>query len=692
MANGILSNQYTADIDYEAIERDFDIFCISDGSDDYIKSNILDLPAAEFKALSVQYTYGRNAFVLFKKGSVSEARFREAFCERFKDACVKKLDITDPDERKAHSFYDCLLIQLLANSVKVPKNELFSYNNTTGRLYYLTPEWRRENSFYCIEVKFEWEHIIKLYVRSFRKKCENENVTGLVFDPQTGGLRKKLSGDKGLCEYIAKGIKNRKHTVDFLKFGSYQDFCHSKLGILYRFLNDMNEEYGAYVKISLKETQDTFDHEMPRSAKPEEVYEQYGRLLGGSINISDEVGTALSQKLTQKIGDELTAFYGISVSVGELRPDCCNIRVIHSPEYYSENDLPDEYIDGLSNGVAVQHIMLEENKHLDLAPGKIKPSADIRKIVQELIIKRDIIKSRISLSDWAGLGLDEDVTFAERREIIDDSEESKDKKNKRKEYIYSFMRISPDGSFELSKADTREFLNADELAAADIYDELCRKYARYPEFPEGLIITGDDKYSLIVRTARTTMPNIEAFAKSLRRGELSEELLSDALSAFREDFPEYAGYADRVKESLSAIKKPDFAAVNKCLDFRHNKKAASALNRYIFKNFDVRINPEIKSQDNDDEYRLSSLCNIKYWYEQTVSGAEALVYYVGMKRKELHRSVHNACVIRKVICENTSPAPEKLFPMMTVEFVRNEQFTVRPFPFKYLREYANTRE
>lgn len=30
---------------------------------------------------------------------------------------------------------------------------------------------------------------------------------------------------------------------------------------------------------------------------------------------------------------------------------------------------------------------------------------------------------------------------------------------------------------------------------------------------------------------------------------------------------------------------------------------------------------------------------------------------------------------------------EEALPLMAVEFVRNSQYTVLPFPFKYLREY-----
>lgn len=94
------------------------------------------------------------------------------------------------------------------------------------------------------------------------------------------------------------------------------------------------------------------------------------------------------------------------------------------------------------------------------------------------------------------------------------------------------------------------------------------------------------------------------------------------------------------------------------------------------------------AKDNEEEYYLKNICNIRYCYEQTWDNKKALVYFVGPKRSSLQQSVHNGCVIRKVYSDNELPDTKKFFPLMSVEFVRNEQYTVIPFPFKYLREYS----
>ena len=61
------------------------------------------------------------------------------------------------------------------------------------------------------------------------------------------------------------------------------------------------------------------------------------------------------------------------------------------------------------------------------------------------------------------------------------------------------------------------------------------------------------------------------------------------------------------------------------------------------------------------------------------------VYYVGAKSKRI--SYPNACCMRKVVSLGDEIEYEELLPLMVVEFVRNNQYTVLPFPYKYLREY-----
>ena len=85
-----------------------------------------------------------------------------------------------------------------------------------------------------------------------------------------------------------------------------------------------------------------------------------------------------------------------------------------------------------------------------------------------------------------------------------------------------------------------------------------------------------------------------------------------------------------------------------------------------------------------DELFSASL-NIKYF---GANESEAH-YFVGERQGAIQFSINNACHLRKIVAVNGSILIFKeILPTMDVDFVRTGQSTVLPFPFKYIREYA----
>ena len=65
-------------------------------------------------------------------------------------------------------------------------------------------------------------------------------------------------------------------------------------------------------------------------------------------------------------------------------------------------------------------------------------------------------------------------------------------------------------------------------------------------------------------------------------------------------------------------------------------------------------------------------------------------YFVGAVSYGMNHTLHTAANIRSIEPYGDSPILfDCLLPLMNVTFVRNNQLTVIPFPFKYLREYIN---
>ena len=126
----MLTNRFEVTFDYEIINRDFDIYAVTKESKKQYKSNILDLPRAQFHARAVQYLWGATALVLFDKNTVQESVFRTTLQEKYPDAKMMRIDVLNEAERQKWFKKDnYLLLNLLINTLKSPKNQLFCYNN-----------------------------------------------------------------------------------------------------------------------------------------------------------------------------------------------------------------------------------------------------------------------------------------------------------------------------------------------------------------------------------------------------------------------------------------------------------------------------------------------------------------------------------------------------------------------------------
>lgn len=93
-------------------------------------------------------------------------------------------------------------------------------------------------------------------------------------------------------------------------------------------------------------------------------------------------------------------------------------------------------------------------------------------------------------------------------------------------------------------------------------------------------------------------------------------------------------------------------------------------------------NNMLRSKEKRDELLTSSL-DIKYFEDKG-----SPYYFVGLIGRGMKYDVHNAANIRCIQPYGNAPLFfKKLLPLMNVNFVKNEQLTVIPFPFKYLREW-----
>ena len=696
----MLTNRINVTYNMENIDADFDIFRVEKANKDYYKYNILDSAVYEFKAAAVQWTFGATALVLFRKGEVTEQQFKESIMKEYEDVKIQKIDLFD-SEQCSNCFYfeNRLLAQLLINSMRTPKHEAFMYNNLTGKLFYHDPSWKHKdkltgkvNFIRFLEIVIDPGMYLNLEHKTF-KRYDRESNGLYVIDSKTGEFRKKLKTDTNVSTYKEGSLPHNHFRVDNFDITDITHFRKSKMGVMEQFLRDVNDNLSKYMSIDIVEREDAQEFDISNLEKKGISEREYGEMLQKKgVVIVDENDSEISKDIVAKLQEELEKYYHVKAAVGNLSGDAYNIRIIHDGEYYAENEMHDPHSDNLK-GYIVQHIT-EEAEHFTNTKGS---SPDIKKIVQELIIKGDVRERMISIFDWKRLDSGKDWTFVLRKKIktkFGENVEHMNFGNKKAFNYYNYYRLKIDGN---GKMEFDAFCDSNQSETEEwnkicyAYDFVEDKHHGVQNHVEGLMYSNIDNIHAILLTREKTLPNISALMDTLIETDAKERVSKEILLKAINDFEtEYIAAGEIISEWKNKLSVETEMITKKSIKKILNMKSgtASKFNRFLHQKYGIWIDGELRKGEFEYLYQIGNLLNIKYDYnENDYLDGRAFVYYVGAKGNNKKTKYPNACCMRKVISLGETLEYEEALPLMTVEFVRNSQFTVLPFPFKYLREY-----
>lgn len=696
----MLTNRINVTYNMENIDADFDVFRVEKANKDYYKYNILDSAVYEFKAAAVQWTFGATALVLFRKGEVTEQQFKESIMKEYEDVKIQKIDLFD-SEQCSNCFYfeNRLLAQLLINSMRTPKHEAFMYNNLTGKLFYHDPSWKHKdkltgkvNFIRFLEIVIDPGMYLNLEHKTF-KRYDRESNGLYVIDSKTGEFRKKLKTDTNVITYKEGSLPHNHFRVDNFDITDITHFRKSKMGVMEQFLRDVNDNLSKYISIDIVEREDAQQFDISNLEKKGISELEYGEMLQKKgVVIVDENDSEISKDIVAKLQEELEKYYHVKAAVGNLSGDAYNIRIIHDGEYYAENEMHDPHSDNLK-GYIVQHIT-EEAEHFTNTKGS---SPDIKKIVQELIIKGDVRERMISIFDWKRLDSGKDWTFVLRKKIktkFGENVEHMNFGNKKAFNYYNYYRLKIDGN---GKMEFDAFCDSNQSETEEwnkicyAYDFVEDKHHGVQNHVEGLMYSNIDNIHAILLTREKTLPNISALMDTLIETDAKERVSKERLLKAINDFEtEYIAAGEIISEWKNKLSVETEMITKKSIKKILNMKSgtASKFNRFLHQKYGIWIDGELRKGEFEYLYQIGNLLNIKYDYnENDYLDGRAFVYYVGAKGNNKKTKYPNACCMRKVISLGETLEYEEALPLMTVEFVRNSQFTVLPFPFKYLREY-----
>ncbi len=695
----MLTNKINVTYNMENIDADFDIFRVEKANKDYYKYNILDSAVYEFKAAAVQWTFGATALVLFRKGEVTEQQFKESIMkEEYKDVKIQKIDVLDCEQCSKYFYYENrLLAQLLINSMRTPKHDAFKYNNLTGKLFYHDPSWIHKskstgqvNFIRFLEIIIDPGMYLNLEHKTFRR-YDHEGTGLYMIDSKTGEFRKKLKTDVNVITYKEGSLSHNHFRIDNFDITDYAHFRKSKMGVMEQFLRNVKDNLSKYITIEIMEREDAQEFDISNLEKKGIAEREYGEMLRKKgVVIVDENGSEKSQDMIERLQAELRKYYCIEARVGDLSETAYNIRIIHDGEYYVENEMHDPHSDNLK-GYIVQH-MTEEAEHFTNTKGS---SPDIKKVVQELIIKGDVRERLISIFDWERLDSGKEWTFILRKKIkpsFNENTEHLNHVNKKAFNYFNYYRLKIDcnGKLEFdSFCDSSQDETEDWSKICYAYDFAEDKHRGVQNQVEGLMYSDIDNMHIVLLTKEKTLPNIEALMNTLQetddKEKVSKEILIKAIHHFETEHPDsiesVLEWKRKLSEESGMVTKKE---LKKILNMRTG--VASMFNRFLHENYNIWVDGELRKAEFEATFQIGNLLNIKFEYTTNdYLDGNAFVYYVGAKSKK--RSYPNACCMRKVISLGDRLEYEELLPLMAVEFVRNSQYTVLPFPYKYLREY-----
>lgn len=521
MNTTIKTNHISAQINNTRINQKYDFFYL-ETCEKYIKRGayILDAVALNNDVRAVKFESGKRMLVMLES-SVENLKKLKAVISGIEDGA--KYSIVPV---RSEDIDDWILIQILLNALGVYDSDFLKFNNLTGHLYCYHEAWLKHGKekeadvvwkIPALEVAVNKDMNLQLNVRTFSseklkhkmtfKKKKFEDYPKYVFSAKKT-LRRKLASDEETC-YIMRQVDGVKSDITFLDLQNIDKFSRTKMGVLNSVIKAFNSRYDGICRIEFASQVVSERVDYSKSVQKENNDRIKQVLKEKSIHIIDQISDEYSKIFTDNIKLLIEKKYEINASVGKrVNKDKLNIMIIHNEEYYDGVNDPH---DKVYSDAAVQHITFED----------FSDSSEfaISTVVHEMIIKRDIQESRISLFDWEKLGFEQAISFGMEVEIDDVKR-------------YFFITINPDGSFKLKEQEMTLFEMNEYTEMVEIFEQARTE----SETVKGVIRFDDGCVNVIKDSGLFTIPEIDEISKLLECGDNKlrgkvrrEELLSSCL-------------------------------------------------------------------------------------------------------------------------------------------------------------------
>ena len=722
----MITNQIiTSDWNYSLIDERFDIFRLS--YDDTFNQNILDIQDDKVKFVSTVYLSGRTAYCMTKKDAVTEMDIRNAIMRNFMSLESNMLHIErvpmlmlsrlgEKNILQAFGYKKQILLQLLFNStLNNPVFEEDAYNNITGRCYFYNRLWNDSPDEKIELVDFTMDSKMTLYptVATFIKEKPLKPTYKLVYDTSRNVIRKAMKDDDESVIYYRKGIEGT-HAARHAIGTTLKYWESSRLACLANFYTAIKEELAEYVSLTFAQFE-TDNLTVTSLDIGENAIADIHRTNG--INVIDHVAYSAKEKEKATVRDRTRVqwiaeskqmvmeaiqqyckknniTFSSSVTRDTFRSNLCIVR---GKDFYNINkELDDVHL--VDENCVCQHVTVPFTKN--------GFEEMICVLLKELIIKSALMEKRIRLTDWGKFGFDTDINFFIANYSRNDDDTSSAQ--------IAGMTIRPDGTFI-----TRQFLIPDiknydsmlysleEHQIINCFRSEANKAKYFDRNIEMVLWPEDDIFDayIIKRTNIRALSNIEemkrCFDEEKEDTVYDADTIIDAIKNFQYcGNPRHEEVYDKICEYLmdkSTISKNELLPLLK--PSPKEEKKSSKIDTTVKEAISDATHTILRvsrTADNEKNLGIDAYKHIHLWpYEEDKGTSWSKMTYnytVGMVDKP-KQTIANSPVVRQIYRkDNDEPDREfvdKIISLLQVGFVKFKNYTVLPFPAKYLREMMN---
>lgn len=727
----ILLNQITvSQWNYEAIERDFDIFQIV--LDNPSSRNILNTQEIKVRILSTVYYTGQQSFVLTRKGATDEMTLQFILNKSGEGKCtvrripLKMLSRRMRELRKLFGYRCRALLQLLINSTlngAFPEDE---YQNITGRCYYYNKDWNDDldRKIELIDLTLEKDMVMYPSVVTFTKTKPGavRYVEKVVYDSRSMAIRKAQKDDPETVIYYRQGIDGTHGTRAY--DGTTLPYWEkSRMSCVARFFRTVRYELVPYVTFDFTAigTKEISAHDLTLGyAGIASVLRENGICLVDSTMYSQKEKEDKKKAIVQWTEDSRKAYRdalssfckdnAVPFKTGAKDLYNANIEIVRTEKFYDINkDMKDPYIP--EKDIVCQHVTVPVV--YKTAKGEVSKAftETIRTVLKEVVIKADLRDGRMRLVDWSRYNVRRPLSFYSARPCATD----KDRKSGLRPVLFVGMTVSPDGTFTIDRfkidnIKSPEFQNEHQKAIVRLFFRQNFGSSYFDRNVELAVWFDNDISSayIIRHTNVRAMSNILEMERSFMDEKedvlLDTDAIMKAIEGLQDGNATHEEVYDKIingirnkeqilKSELIPLLYPSKTEAKKRVTICTKAKEAIANATGVV--LKVGRRAEDSERLGTDVYRHIHLWeSLEYDEEDDQEEKPAKVYcYVVGQYDTPNQSISTSPVMRQVLrVDCAQPSEEvvlKLLEMMQVGFVKMKNYTVLPFPAKYLREVLN---